>query len=294
MTDTGVQATQVEPDLQKRLIELHKGHGPGGVQTVAAHHGGRPALRCPRRALAGAVRRRAMAANGNRNRRRAIGGSWVGPFSSESAMATPLPRPRRRNSGRIGYCRRPRARGACIRRDRPDRPASRGPNQRRDRHHRRLEGAILQGEQDPSRCGQGVDVRTARIRFRRHTAREANALGRGNREGAHRAICLRAGEVDRPVGHLGARAGLINTANHRWCRAHHGKNNSRTISTFSGLAEIAAHTSNTVAVHHVDDSRAFADPGTVERCRQSLQGRRSFVRPANQKNHPFPNTPRPL
>ena len=210
------------------------------------------------------------------------------PFSSESAMATPLPRPRRRNSGRIGYCRRPRARGACIRRDRPDRPASRGPNQRRDRHHRRLEGAILQGEQDPSRCGQGVDVRTARIRFRRHTAREANALGRGNREGAHRAICLRAGEVDRPVGHLGARAGLINTANHRWCRAHHGKNNSRTISTFSGLAEIAAHTSNTVAVHHVDDSRAFADPGTVERCRQSLQGRRSFVRPANQKTTHFP------
>ena len=41
------------------------------------------------------------------------------------------------------------------------------------------------------------------LRLRRHTAREANALGRGNREGAHRAICLRAGEVDRPVGHLG-------------------------------------------------------------------------------------------
>ena len=28
MTDEGVKATQVKPDLQKRLIELHKGHGP--------------------------------------------------------------------------------------------------------------------------------------------------------------------------------------------------------------------------------------------------------------------------
>ena len=132
------------------------------------------------------------------------------------------------------------------------------------------------------------------LRLRRHTAREANALGRGNQR-RRTPSDLPARWRGRPTGGSPrTRAGLINTANHRWCRAHHGKNNSRTISTFSGLAEIAAHTSNTVAVHHVDDSRAFADPGTVERCRQSLQGPRSFVRPANQKNHPFPNTPRPL
>ena len=34
VTDTGVQATQVEPDLQKRLIELHKGHGPGAFKQL--------------------------------------------------------------------------------------------------------------------------------------------------------------------------------------------------------------------------------------------------------------------
>ena len=28
VTETGVQATRVDPDLQKQLIELHKGHGP--------------------------------------------------------------------------------------------------------------------------------------------------------------------------------------------------------------------------------------------------------------------------